>query len=124
MNFLIYQHILFFLILTLLLLLFFSTLHRIVRNPPPLCAGIPHLQKYASVCLVFYNITWDQKAGGCIKLDAKLAGITLEEIDIGCFFYPFHGGDQDEAMKHVWQKHVLRKLKKMSSLVTKKIICD
>ena len=56
-------------------------------------------------------------------MDAKLAGITLEEIDIGCFFYPLHGGDQDEAMmvKHVWQKHVLRKLKKMSSLVTKKI---
>lgn len=85
-----------------------------LRNPPPVCAGIPHLEKYASICLVFYNITWDQKAGGCIKLDAKLAGLTLEEINIGCFFYPLHGNQEE-----VWQKHVLSELKKMSLLTEK-----
>ena len=75
-----------------------------------MCAGIPHLEKYASVCLVFYNITWDQKAGGCIKLDAKLAGVTLEEINIGCFYYPLDARALINEL--IWQEHVLSELKK------------
>ena len=47
-------------------------------------------------------------------MDAKLAGITLEEINIGCFFYPLHGNQEE-----VWQKHVLNELKKMSLLTEK-----
>eukprot|EP00111_Clytia_hemisphaerica_P020305 TCONS_00059833-protein len=80
-----------------------------LRNPPPLCAGIPHLEKYASVCIDFFNIEWTEKVGGCIKLDAKLAGITLEEINIGCFFYPL---TKHQMRNVLWEQHVMEELRK------------
>lgn len=87
-----------------------------VKNPPPLCAGIPHLEKYASICLVFHDISWSQKVGGCVKLDAKLAGITLEEIEIGCFFYPLNNNGEvvsaySGSNSMIWQEHVIERLR-------------
>lgn len=61
-----------------------------MRNPPPICVGIPHLQKYASICIDIYNVTWSQKVGACLKFDAKLEGLVVKEVPVGCFYYPLH----------------------------------
>jgi len=35
--------------------------HISVKNPPPICAGIPHIDKLASVCIDIFNVTWTEK---------------------------------------------------------------
>ncbi|XP_057301291.1 uncharacterized protein LOC130635820 [Hydractinia symbiolongicarpus] len=62
-----------------------------LRNPPPLCVGIPHLHDYASLCVVLYNVTWSGKVGACLKIEAKLIGATIEDINVGCFHFNDQG---------------------------------
>jgi hypothetical protein len=56
------------------------------RNPPPICVGIPHLRKEASVCLYFYNLDVSKTHfSGCIRLEVHLRPIFVRKIDFGCF---------------------------------------
>ncbi|XP_052814552.1 uncharacterized protein LOC128241588 [Mya arenaria] len=60
-----------------------------VRNPPPICIDIPHLKKYASLCVYFNNITVSNKTVQiCVAIQARLVRVKVEEIDLGCFRFP------------------------------------
>jgi len=56
-----------------------------LQNPPPLCVGIPYLHHYGSLCVVLYNVTYSHPVGACLRIEAKLVGSTVEQIDLGCF---------------------------------------
>ncbi|CAH1797251.1 unnamed protein product [Owenia fusiformis] len=59
------------------------------RNPPPVCIGVPYLEKYASVCLDFYNLDISKTAfSGCIKVEARLDKIKIADKEFGCFKIP------------------------------------
>jgi hypothetical protein len=59
------------------------------KNPPPICFGIPFLEKEASLCLRFYNMDWSQKTfSGCMRLEARLIHIVVANIEMGCFHFP------------------------------------
>ncbi|XP_070542278.1 uncharacterized protein [Ptychodera flava] len=59
------------------------------RNPPPICFGIPYLEKYFSLCLQFYNMEFStSKLSGCARLDARLYEVVVESIELGCFKIP------------------------------------
>ncbi|GAB1608864.1 uncharacterized protein LOC115218615 [Argonauta hians] len=57
-----------------------------MRNPPPLCVGLPHLLD-VQFCAKFYNISFENhKLSACLKL-RFIAGIE-EDVKIGCFSIP------------------------------------
>ncbi len=63
--------------------------HFAARNPPPICVGVPHLEKEASVCLDFYDLDISKKTfSGCVKAEAVLFHVVKEEIKLGCFSIP------------------------------------
>jgi hypothetical protein len=54
---------------------------------------VPHLEKYVSLCLRFYNLSADlHHFSGCIQLEARLYKVVTEDIDLGCFHF---GGEKD-----------------------------
>jgi hypothetical protein len=66
------------------------------KNPPPICFGIPYLEKAASICLHFYDIDWSDKTlSGCIRLEAHLVYIFVKSFNLGCFHFPIPGGGSD-----------------------------
>jgi len=68
-----------------------------VRNPPPICIGIPYLKKYAKLCLDLYNITWKKHIGGCAKIGVKVVFVIKKYFDLGCFNFD----DLDDESKQV-----------------------
>ncbi|XP_014787298.1 uncharacterized protein LOC106881425 [Octopus bimaculoides] len=57
-----------------------------VRNPPPVCIGLPHLAE-VRLCIKFYNVTFNKhRFSACVKLEIK-AGIE-EDFKLGCFSFP------------------------------------
>ncbi|KAI0229528.1 hypothetical protein LSAT2_020060 [Lamellibrachia satsuma] len=59
------------------------------RNPPPLCFGIPGLEKEARLCLKLYNLDISSSAfSGCTSVVVHLARIIVETFDLGCFNIP------------------------------------
>jgi len=59
------------------------------KNPPPICFGIPHLEKAASLCVDFYNMDYaNETFAGCIKVEARLYHVLVDDIDLGCFKIP------------------------------------
>ncbi|XP_013389938.1 uncharacterized protein LOC106158476 [Lingula anatina] len=56
------------------------------KNPPPLCFAIPHLKDFASLCIKFYNLSVSSsKLSGCVKIQARLYHVDIEDIPLGCF---------------------------------------
>ena len=61
------------------------------RNPPPICVDVPHLEKYASICIDFYNLDISKKKfSGCVALEARLYHILKEKVELGCFHVGQH----------------------------------
>lgn len=58
------------------------------RNPPPICVGIPYLEKEASICIDIYDIDYSKNFGACIKLEARLYHVKVEDVELGCFHIP------------------------------------
>uniref|UniRef100_A0A0B6YRA3 DUF4773 domain-containing protein n=1 Tax=Arion vulgaris TaxID=1028688 RepID=A0A0B6YRA3_9EUPU len=59
-----------------------------VRNPPPICVGVPII-KLVRICIVFYNIKLeDEHLQGCIDIEAKAFSIVIERLHLGCFRIP------------------------------------
>ncbi|KAK3087456.1 hypothetical protein FSP39_006137, partial [Pinctada imbricata] len=59
------------------------------RNPPPICAGIPGLEKYGSVCIDLYNMDYTKSSlSGCIKLEISVLTIKALDVKFGCFKIP------------------------------------
>eukprot|EP00795_Rhopilema_esculentum_P010246 gene10246-18936_t len=58
-----------------------------VKNPPPICFKIPVLKKLASLCLDFYNLSWRDHVGGCLRIKIKLLFVIHKSFDIGCFHF-------------------------------------
>ncbi|GFS23787.1 hypothetical protein ElyMa_005141500 [Elysia marginata] len=60
-----------------------------VSNPPPFCMAVPYLHQLASVCAEFRDLKFqDRQFSGCSSLIVKLAGVTVENFDLGCFHFP------------------------------------
>ncbi|XP_077989056.1 uncharacterized protein LOC144443451 [Glandiceps talaboti] len=60
-----------------------------VKNPPPICFGVPYLEKYFGICIHFYDMEYStSKLSGCIKLEARLYDVVVESIELGCFTIP------------------------------------
>jgi len=56
------------------------------RNPPPICFGVPHLEKEVSLCVDFYNLSVSSTSfDGCVKIEARFVYVIEEEYDLGCF---------------------------------------
>ncbi|KAL4217137.1 hypothetical protein ACF0H5_023591 [Mactra antiquata] len=59
------------------------------RNPPPLCVGVPYLEKLASICAKFEDLSISNKTlSGCVFVLARLEGISVKEVKLGCFKIP------------------------------------
>ena len=55
------------------------------KNPPPLCAGVPHI-KELSLCIRFYNLsTSNFSFSGCVDVEAHILHVIDEKYDLGCF---------------------------------------
>lgn len=60
-----------------------------VRNPPPICFGVPHLREYASLCVRLYDMDVTKKmVSGCSEIEAKLYHVRVARQKIGCFRIP------------------------------------
>lgn len=67
------------------------------KNPPPICFGIPYLEKEASMCIDFYDLDVQNKTlSGCIKLQIHLVHIVIVDQKLGCFHFPLHGRNSVE----------------------------
>ncbi|KAK3087622.1 hypothetical protein FSP39_008534, partial [Pinctada imbricata] len=59
------------------------------RNPPPICAGIPGIEEYGSVCIDLYNMEYTKSSlSGCIKLEISVLTIKALNVKFGCFKIP------------------------------------
>jgi hypothetical protein len=59
------------------------------KNPPPICFGIPKLEKFGSFCIDFYNLdVTDKKFSGCVKLQIRLIDVIDITENFGCFHIP------------------------------------
>ncbi|KAI1728339.1 hypothetical protein DdX_00510 [Ditylenchus destructor] len=60
-----------------------------VRNPPPVCFGVPHLREYASLCMRLYNVSISEtELSACSELEAKLYHVSVARRKLGCFRMP------------------------------------
>ncbi|XP_002732721.1 uncharacterized protein LOC100368219 [Saccoglossus kowalevskii] len=60
-----------------------------VKNPPPICFGVPYMKQYFSLCLEFYNMDYSTTSlSGCAKIEAMLYAAVVESVDLGCFKIP------------------------------------
>ena len=92
-----------------------------VRNPPPICFGVPYLKKYASICLDFYNITWKGHIGGCVKLGVKLFHIIKKSFNMGCFNFNHLEEESKMAVASVlYELKQVQILRKQAELKMKK----
>lgn len=59
-------------------------------NPPPLCFGIPELEKVqAEVCLRLYNLRFgSNRFHGCAQLRVAVYHAIHKSVDLGCFNIP------------------------------------
>uniref|UniRef100_A0A0C9R8Y3 HisS protein n=1 Tax=Fopius arisanus TaxID=64838 RepID=A0A0C9R8Y3_9HYME len=63
-----------------------------VRNPPPICVGIPELEKLsADVCLQLYDLSFTKKLyHGCAKIAVEIYHVIHKSVNVGCFDIPLH----------------------------------
>ena len=60
-----------------------------VRNPPPICWGVPHLREYASLCIKIYDVDISKtNISACCEIEATLYHVRVERQKIGCFNIP------------------------------------
>ncbi|KAK3774436.1 hypothetical protein RRG08_028622 [Elysia crispata] len=60
-----------------------------VSNPPPICVAVPQLHKLASVCVIFRDLSFKgRQFSGCALISVKVADVTVEKFDLGCFHIP------------------------------------
>ena len=81
-----------------------------MRNPPPICIGIPYLKRYAKLCLDLYNITWKKRVGGCAKIGVKILFVIRKYFDLGCFYFDDLDAESKQAASrilHELKKHQL-----------------
>ena len=71
------------------------------KNPPPICFGIPHLEKAASLCVDFYNMDYTNVTfSGCIKVEARLYHVLVDDLDLGCFKIPLSNSPLTNAANY------------------------
>jgi hypothetical protein len=57
----------------------------VVRNPPPLCFGVPKIEELAELCIRLYDIDFSTThLHGCLKLETRMKIIPLHEINLCC----------------------------------------
>lgn len=57
-----------------------------LRNPLPICVGIPYLTKGASICLQLNDLRVNgRSAHGCATLLGRLFFVTVVKVRLGCF---------------------------------------
>ncbi|KAI0241202.1 hypothetical protein LSAT2_033062 [Lamellibrachia satsuma] len=59
------------------------------RNPPPICFGVPHFEKEASVCLELYDLNISSSIfSGCARVLVRLDHMFAKKFNLGCFKLP------------------------------------
>ncbi|XP_034947042.1 uncharacterized protein [Chelonus insularis] len=76
------------------------------RNPPPICVGIPELEKIsAKVCLILYDLTFaDSHFHGCVSLKVFIFHVMHKRFDYGCFNIPSNSSMFIEYLKFLQNK--------------------
>ncbi|XP_021370836.1 uncharacterized protein LOC110461620 [Mizuhopecten yessoensis] len=91
-----------------------------VTNPPPVCIGIPELEKEASICIMFSNLkvdTANKKFSGCVSLEARLISIKVVEVPLGCFNMPIKGAETgNQTVDNISNRTQMSKQEKMEML--------
>lgn len=65
-----------------------------LRNPIPICIGVPYLTKGASICIQLNNLRAGKGyASGCGTLLGRLLFVTVAKIKLGCFNLRFVDDD-------------------------------
>ncbi|GAB1601534.1 uncharacterized protein LOC115218648 [Argonauta hians] len=71
-----------------------------VRNPPPLCVGIPEMD-WLDVCLVFHNVTFSEDAlSSCVAFRLDLG--FHKDFEISCFSLPL--GSENRGGSHIFRR--------------------
>ncbi|XP_043277090.1 uncharacterized protein [Venturia canescens] len=70
-------------------------------NPPPLCFGIPELEKVSAlICLRLYELKFSSEHfHGCARLTMSVYHILKKRIELGCFNIPNSSLRETEAQK-------------------------
>lgn len=72
-----------------------------VRNPEPICVGVPFLTRGASICIQLDRLRIDSRSvGGCSRLLVRLFFVTVAKIPLGCFDIRY--GDETDLPSHYW----------------------
>ncbi|XP_015126455.1 uncharacterized protein LOC107048021 [Diachasma alloeum] len=60
------------------------------RNPPPICIGIPELEKLsAEICLKLYDLSFGkQHYHGCVAIKVSVYHVIHRIVNVGCFNIP------------------------------------
>jgi len=57
-----------------------------VRNPPPVCLGVPYVKEFVDACIRMYDIdatTYHLHA--CLRLEARMKAVLIAKYELGCF---------------------------------------
>lgn len=57
-----------------------------VRNPPPVCLGVPYVKEYADACFRLYDIDATRShLHACAQVEVRMKHILIAKYDLGCF---------------------------------------
>ncbi|GLH02336.1 Uncharacterized protein GBIM_08383, partial [Gryllus bimaculatus] len=57
-----------------------------VRNPPPVCLGVPYVKEWAEACVRFYDIDATRShLHACAEVEARMKHFLIAKYELGCF---------------------------------------
>ncbi|XP_063227907.1 uncharacterized protein LOC134533974 [Bacillus rossius redtenbacheri] len=57
-----------------------------VRNPPPVCIGMPFVKEFAELCARLYDVdAKPTKLHACVGVEARLRHVLIAKYNLGCF---------------------------------------
>lgn len=66
-----------------------------VRNPPPVCLGLPYVKEWAEACVQIYDIdTTTSRLHACIRVEARMKLVLIAKYELGCFTIGPHAIDK------------------------------
>ncbi|XP_067001194.2 uncharacterized protein [Anabrus simplex] len=57
-----------------------------VRNPPPVCLGVPYVKEWAEACVHLHDIdATTSHLHACVAVEARMKRIVIAKYELGCF---------------------------------------
>nr|CAD7446236.1 unnamed protein product [Timema bartmani] len=73
-----------------------------VKNPPPICVGMPFVEEFAELCVRLYNIdTSKRKFYSCLRVEARMKRILVAKYELGCFTIPLVTAEGENELSDV-----------------------